>query len=454
MRTTFWIACALLLWGCPPRHSPTLALGAERVELSFEGREPSAVRVRSSEEWSAESDAVWCRVEAVGDSLLKVYADENSGAARQTTVWVRTASLQASLLVRQGSAPGGDFLRYRDSLALVSIFRAGNGPEWTWTIGFKRDSLDCWSPQRPITRWHGVGTERIDGSLRVTSLDLRQVNNYAGALPDSLALMNKLSGVYLASLPLERSPLGLLARLEAVEALDINFAPYPLAWPSDLGGFRSLVLLYAAGVEHPNRRLGAGWSSLTRLRSVDLSNGTLQGGFPTVLFGCSGLEWLDLSNNPIGGAIPAEVGGWKALEHFDVSGCNLTGALPAQIGALEQLMTLKAANNALQGTVPAALGSVANLQILNLSGCGFTALAPEVWNCRNLRYVDVSFNNLTGTIPAAAASMQHLEAFALVGNRMSGAIPDEVVNCERWSSWRPSSLICPQQSGYGFTNCR
>ncbi|MEG0725855.1 MAG: hypothetical protein RR485_07430, partial [Mucinivorans sp.] len=46
-----------------------------------------------------------------------------------------------------------------------------------------------------------------------------------------------------------------------------------------------------------------------------------------------------------------------------------------------------------------------------------------------------------------------LESLILTGNRLSGTIDRAIVESKLWKGWWPSSLICPQQTGSGFTNC-
>lgn len=458
-----WVVAALFL-GCVPRSEPMLVLRAERIEVAFDQQRPDSVRVAASEAWVAESSESWCRVEVPNDSTLYIQVDQYAGASkRQATVRVSIPDRQATLLVTQGTAPGGDFLRYRDSLALEAIYRQGNGSKWVWEVGFEEIEKG-WDRSQPIGQWVGVTTERIDGSLRVRGLDLRTIDvrtpdSLAGALADSVVLLNKLSAFYVGSFPFTQSPLPLLAKLERLEVLDISFAPYPLVWPADLGGLKSLAWLYASGIKHPSNRLGEGWNELQNLQLVELAGCGLEGGFPETLLEKRALVWLDLSNNPkMGGRLPVAIRGLSGLEHLDVSLCGLQGTLPVELGDLLHLITLKAAGNPeLGGVIPASLGTIDNLQTLNLSSCGFTELPLEVWNAAHLRYVDVSFNRLQGTIPVAVASMQHLAFLGLVGNQMSGVIPAEVLQSPKWqqrSGWYYGSWICPQQTGYGFSNCQ
>lgn len=456
MKMSCFIALVVaLLFGC--RKEPEVSLPVARIDVSFEGLGVDSVRVYGFGGWRAESLADWCRVEMHSDTTLYIWVEPNTGSfVRQAVVRFSAGSSRAELLVVQRTASEGDYARYSDSLALMSIFRQGGGKEWTWDVGFQRDLTDLWSPKRTISNWEGVATERIDGSLRVRGLDLRAINNFSGKLSDSLALMSKLSQLYLGSLPLPTSPLETLSKLESIEVLDISFAPYTIVWPTKMGGLKSLILLNASGTKHPSDRLDEGWNELTKLQTVELAGCGLVGGFPQTLLNSQGLSWLDLSNNPkMGGGLPSQVGQLARLEHLDVSLCGLTGTLPDALGQLSFLEGLKAANNPdLGGAIPASLGAIRNLQTLNLSGCAFTELPLEVWNCRYLSYVDVSFNRLTGSIPVAVASMPYLEFLGLAGNRMSGKIPDQVLAAPHWGEWASASWICPQQTGYGFSNCQ
>ncbi|MEG2555395.1 MAG: hypothetical protein RSA53_04805, partial [Odoribacter sp.] len=63
-------------------------------------------------------------------------------------------------------------------------------------------------------------------------------------------------------------------------------------------------------------------------------------------------------------------------------------------------------------------------------------------------------NDFTGTIPGDFAANTKIGRLELSGNRLSGMIPQELLNCDNWKNWSVEGRICPQQVGYGFSNCK
>ena len=66
----------------------------------------------------------------------------------------------------------------------------------------------------------------------------------------------------------------------------------------------------------------------------------------------------------------------------------------------------------------------------------------------DMYYLDLGNNNISGSVPASYAGMHHLLILDLYKNRMSGELPQEILDspyCQYWQlGW--------QQEGYGFTN--
>lgn len=110
---------------------------------------------------------------------------------------------------------------------------------------------------------------------------------------------------------------------------------------------------------------------------------------------------------------------------------RMRGEVSASIADLTALEVINLSTNNLSGNLPEALGKISNLQTISLAG-----------------------NNFTGSIPASYGSIKNLNVLTLDQNKLSGTIPTEVLNCPNWDFWNSSVNICPQQEGYGFTNCK
>ena len=120
-----------------------------------------------------------------------------------------------------------------------------------------------------------------------------------------------------------------------------------------------------------------------------------------------------------------------AVKSVSLIANKMRGEIPASIADLTALEEINCSTNNLSGTLPDALGKLSNLQTISFAG-----------------------NNFTGSIPASYGSIKYLTTLVLDQNRLSGVIPSEVLDCTNWDFWNPSLNICPQQDGYGFSNCK
>lgn len=66
----------------------------------------------------------------------------------------------------------------------------------------------------------------------------------------------------------------------------------------------------------------------------------------------------------------------------------------------------------------------------------------------DMYYLDLGNNNISGSVPASYAGMHHLLILDLYKNRMSGVLPQEILDSPYCQYW----MLNWQQEGYGFTN--
>ncbi|MCB0277953.1 MAG: hypothetical protein KDD94_00520, partial [Calditrichaeota bacterium] len=276
---------------------------------------------------------------------------------------ILSVSLFILLLYSQGS-------RYTDSLALVAIYNATNGPAWT----------NPWNLNLPITTYNGV----ILKNNRVFKLNLRgrQMN---GSLPSQLANLTELEDMTLSS----------------------NYLSGSI--PSEIG-------------------------NLTKLKLLILEESGLTGSIPPEIGNLTNLTSLRLSVYNISGALPSTIGNLISLTNLEISYCgNLNGPIPSEIGNLTNLISLEfLSNDKLNSIIPSSLGNLVNLQDLTFSFNNqlIGAIPPEIGNLTNLKSLFISFNNqLTGPLPSSLGNLNNLQTLSIIGNNlMSGAIPVEIGN--------------------------
>ncbi len=164
----------------------------------------------------------------------------------------------------------------QDSLALVDLYNATNGPNWTNT----------WDLTQPMDTWYGV---ILNGDGCVICLDLdgdtadcasqqgpRLGNNLVGIIPNSIG------------------------DLSSLEYLNLSGNDIGGVIPESIGNLNSLVTL-------------------------DLSFNDLVGNIPESMVTLTNLVRIFLSNNNLSGNIPHEIGNLINVTHLYLHNNNLSG---------------------------------------------------------------------------------------------------------------------------------
>ncbi len=325
--------------------------------------------------------------------------------------------------IAEHEGTGAECALLSDREALVALYEATDGPNWT--------NSENWLTDAPLAQWHGV---RVDREGRVTRLELPE-NGLAGRLPPEI---------------------GGLAKLDALE-LHGNRLTGPI--PPELGGLASLWRLNVSG----NRLTGPippELGNLSELGRMFLDGNELTGPIPPELGRLSALEtlylgggpslWkLDVSRNRLTGPIPPELGNLSELRRMYLDGNELTGPIPPELGRLSALEALDLGYNPLTGPIPPELGNLSNLRYLRLGRDPFWPridaqkgrrprgspvtypsltgpIPPELGRLTNLVELDLGWHDLTGPIPPELGNLSGLRTLRLESNRLSGSIPPEI----------------------------
>ena len=161
---------------------------------------------------------------------------------------------------------------------------------------------------------------------------------------------------------------------------------------------------------------------LAELRILYL-NGNIVGGLPATIANLTKLEILSVTATALGGEIPKEIGEVKRLKRLYLINNGMTGEIPVELGQLSGLMLIDLSHNHFYGTVPLTLLENPNRGVT----LNYNDLTVLSWDC----WLDDKYN-----IP----SMLH--------NRLSGKVPENVRNTERWKDYK--WLVGTQQEGYGY----
>ena len=258
-----------------------------------------------------------------------------------------------------------------DYAALVDLFNATNGSEWTTKTNWLTSCSPC--------QWYGVS---CGIGRRVVALELTN-NNLSGSLPSSLSALS-------------------LAELRLAD----NQLSGPI--PASLG-------------------------KLTNLQTIQLNNNHLSGSIPTELGSIPYLEELQVYNNQLSGSIPASLGSQTYMQYLSLGHNQLSGSIPPSLGKLTKLLSLDLTNNQLTGSIPASLGNLPYLSGLNLGHNRLSGPIPGNLGYAVYGYyaIDLSYNQLSGPIPdslGAGMLRDYLHTLRLDHNQLTGSIPASLSN--------------------------
>ncbi|MDG5767646.1 leucine-rich repeat domain-containing protein [Balneolales bacterium ANBcel1] len=260
-----------------------------------------------------------------------------------------------------------------DSLALVALYHALDGPNWRNNSGWLTDMVEF---------WHGVDQveEVNDDEWRVTRFELRS-NRGVGIIPDDVRKL-----AYLERLKMDNNQI---------------FGPIPL-----------------------------GITEISTLQRLELEYNLLEGEIPWEEFvTMPNLERLVLHSNRLTGEISPVVGDFPRLQHLRIYRNQLSGQIPPELGNASTITRLEIGINRYTGDIPAELGNLPELQRLDIRNCyGLNPGPIPDWmlnQAETLERVYLNGSNRTGEIPAWINQMFQLERLYLGdGDEIGGPIPD------------------------------
>lgn len=261
--------------------------------------------------------------------------------------------------------------RERDSLAMVVIYHALNGPNW---------EKNTWDLAEPMDTWEGVALNTNgEGCIRTIHLAF-----------DTLVTGN--------------IPLG-------------------------IDSLANLTRLYLQGCKLTGE-IPVGICNLKNLIDLRLYDNELTGNIPPEIGQLTELDRLLLNNNQLSGDIPAGIWTLNKLVALNLhANGNLTGTIPEAIGHLTNLTNLWLFGNQLSGELPNALWTLPNIEKIYLYDNDFTGnIPPEVGNLTSLKELQLGGNQLTDTLPSTLGNLQNLYYLYLEGNNLSGCYTQNLTN--------------------------
>ena len=287
--------------------------------------------------------------------------------------------------------------RQVDSLALVAIYNASDGANWT---------KNKWELDKPIDTWPAVTV--TDGRVTALKLTTSGVIAQDWTLPEAVGDLTELTELRINSNKLTGTIPDAVYSLSKLQKLYFQNNNLTGSLSPKLGQLTELVEVYI----DRNKNFG----------------GTL----PAEIGALTKLTGINISQTAIGGAIPQALTGCKALKNFMAYSTQLSGEIPDFWDQLPNIGVLQLYSNpGLTGPIPATIGTLKAATGIQLKEC-----------------------NLTGNIPASFAGLDKCGNLQLNGNKLSGVVPAEVQAHPKWqatSGWKYETNILPQQEGYGLT---
>ncbi|MCF8359351.1 MAG: gliding motility-associated C-terminal domain-containing protein [Prolixibacteraceae bacterium] len=303
-----------------------------------------------------------------------------------------------------------------DSLALVALYNATDGDNWTRN--------DNWLNEvDPVSTWYGITIE----NGRVSGIRFDQ-NNLVGYIPPEIGNLEKLNTLILSNNQLSNPLPDELWTLENLDTLTINMNHFPGPIPDEIGNLTNLKHLDLHFCSFSGS-IPEEISSLTNLTFLDFRQNQLTGNIPSGLWNLLDLRTLHLEENNLTGNIPPEIKNLSNLVDLRLGSNRFTGSIPPEIAELKNLSILHIHNNQLTGEIPTEIGNLILLTDLRLNINKLTgSIPPEIGNLTDLTYLNLHENYLSGTIPAAVGELINLEVFELYTNQLTGNIPPEIGN--------------------------
>jgi Leucine Rich repeats (2 copies)/Leucine rich repeat N-terminal domain len=247
-------------------------------------------------------------------------------------VWKRVACGLAMLVA---AAPGFAAVSQAERNALLAIYNAAQGSQWTNRAGWNGDAgTECY--------WSGVTCDAAQAT--VVSLILTN-NNLHGTLAPLTSLTN------LTQLDVAQNTLtGSLPQLTGLSQLQV-FNAFSNQFSGPVPALTGLLALREFRI-WGNQLTGAipALTDVTALKYFDAQSNQLSGAIPA-LVQLTGLIELIVSNNQLTGSLPA-LTGLTSLQKLDVSSNQLSGSLP-DLSSDTALRTLYIDSNQFSGALPA-----------------------------------------------------------------------------------------------------
>ena len=464
-----WAAMA----GCAKVEDPVeqTSLSIEKDTYSFlSTNEAGEIPVACNVNWFVTSSEEWCKARRNGNRVVLTME-------KNETVKSRTAKLMVSTSIGGLKRP-------------VSVVQLGNVPtlivdknECTFGESGGEAEVEVtsnfsWTVSSNSPTWCTV--EKVDSHIKLTVAPSSQttdrnavitIRGEAGGLDKTIAVHQAAAAFGVSKSDIEFTLNGEANELDVKSDIAWTYTNSVPTWLSVVREGNKLKLNTSTntGPERSGKIvITAGTSSAVvnivqlGLAGLDLDKQALIALYNS-MGGASwtGTRWninepLTVGQNTVNwsGVTVANVNGGSRVTVINLQSRGISGVLPPEIGYLSELTSLNLRTGNLSGSIPASIGDLSKLKTLYMSSNKLTgALPSEITKLSLLTGLQIHSNNLSGSLPTGFGNLKDLTSLELRANRFEGEIPADMKANLRWSTWTVATNLCPQQAGYGFTNC-
>lgn len=417
-------ACTMFCWACSedkkpepePPKTAKLEVSVKELELKQEGEVVSFTVTTEGQGWEMGVSNPSGKIEVnpmkgeVGKTDITVTATKNETEdARRAVLTIRLADRSDSALVTVNQAGTvAKFSRKTDSLALVALFNALDGANWSSIpsggkmqgyAGGRKDNYYPWDLKKPLNAWHGVTLEQVGDEMRVTGLKM-PMDGAAGKLSAQLSNLRELKALEFpnaikisGAFPEDIFRLTKCRQLIIREGglLDINVS-------DRIGEMAALKALYLQGVGMTMESV-ARLYDVVSLDSLSILTGAIAGELPAGISRLSHLKYLCLNNCSRMSALPDELCRMETLESLFLVGCSELEKLPEQIGNLKHLKQFSLSAAPLIKSLPQSFSQLTAMEELDIRIMQLIGNADELFTgMQNLRLLYAEYNQFTGTL--------------------------------------------------------
>lgn len=213
--------------------------------------------------------------------------------------------------------------------------------------------------------------------------------------------------------------------------------------------YNALMALYNS-TDGPNWSDNTGWSegaSGSSCDPCDYNGGTWYG------INCFNgrVKFLFIDGNGLSGQLPSELQELTNLRGITIENDDLSGPIPPSLARVESLVQIALRNNNLSGGIPQEFSNssleildlsynrnlglsvipiITNLKLLYLTGIGYNGAFPNIFDMKNLEFLELSDNMILGGLPNRIGELTNLKKFEFWNTFSTGPLPESLGELE------------------------